>query len=270
MVENKVCRNVISIHGSDHRGGVTMTATELCRDLKKRMPDRSIVQLAMSAGSGCDYVKDDVYSIDDIRIHLDNHTLSASELRLMCRREKGAHMLGGIRNRIGSRNYFPEMAHYLIESLRTCFDLVICDTGNDPDNGLAIGALQCSGIRLMVLSQCESSIRAYEEKSWIYRRLGMDFDHIAVNKYFARDPYDLSYLSERLGMARESFITLRMAGYSRQAEMDRQTLSEYRNDQYESDLAKLTEILMRDLGYEAAGRGRRRHVWKTGSTLLTE
>ena len=90
-----------------------------------------------------------------------------------------------------------------------------------------------------------------------------------LNKYFPKDPYDRKYLAERLGKDEGYMLTVRMAGYGRQAEMEHQTLLEYRNDAYGNDISALSERIMTEAGI-VIKRERRRRLWKTGSIWQTE
>lgn len=254
--------SVAVFHGSDHKTGVTMLAQSVCADICRRYPDRSVMFLGMNSRPSCEYVKEDVFSIEDIKLHLDNRTLTAEEIKAMCSVRKNLYMLAGIKNFMEERDFFPETAEYLIMTIAQSFDIVICDAGNDLDNGLALGALRCGGQRYCVISQQESSVREFEDKKWIFEKLNMKFDSIVVNKYFNKDPYDTVYLSERLGIDSEKFTTVRMAGYGRQAEMDRQTLLEYRNEAFGSDIAALSSLIMEKAGIVMKSE-RKRRLWIT-------
>ncbi len=261
--------NVISFHGSDHKTGVTMLALSVCSDICRKNADKNIMFIGMNGRPSCEYVREEAFSIEDIKTHLDNRTLTPEEIKMMCRSKQNFYMLSGIKNLIKEREFFPETAEYLLTTIRECFDLIVCDTGNDPDNGLAIGALHGSGQSYCVVSQCESSVNEYERRMWLFKKLGIDFNAVVLNKYFPKDPYDRDYLSERLGKDMEYFLTVRMAGYGRQAEMDHQTLLEYRNDAYGRDIAALSDRIMSGAGIMVKNE-RRKRLWKTGSIWLTE
>ena len=255
--ESESFSNVISFHGSDHKTGVTMLANSVCSAICRQHPDYSVMFLGMNKRPCSDYVREEACGIDDIKIHLDNRTLTSDEIKAMCHCRNNFYMLSGIRSLLKSRDYFPETAQYLLKTLTGCFDVIICDAGNEPDNGLVVGALKSSGQKYCVLSQCESSIREYEERTWLFRKLDIDFDLFILNKYFTGDPYDPAYLSERLGKKREDFITVRMAGYGRQAEMEHQTLLEYRNDLFGNDIDALCARILAGAGLEYKERRRR-------------
>lgn len=254
-------KNVAAFHGSDHKTGVTMLAQSVCMDICRREPQKSVMFVGMNKRPGCEYIKEDVCSIEDIKLHLDNRTLTSDEIKNMCFVRKNFYMLAGIRNFICERDFFPETAEYLLQTVAPNFDIIICDAGNDPDNGLSVGALRCSGQRYCILSQCESSLREFENRKWIFEKLGIGFDAFVLNKYFNKDPYDKIYISERLSMDLDEFITVRMAGYGRQAEMERQVLSEYRNDAFVSDIAALADVIMEKAGIVRRVE-RKRRLWK--------
>lgn len=261
--------NVISFHGSDHKSGVTMLAMSVCSDICRKDPEKSVMFIGMNGRPSCEYVREEAFSIEDIKLHLDNRTLTSEEIKMMCRNKNNFYMLSGIKNLIREREFFPETADYLLRTIAECFDLIICDTGNDPDNGLAIGALHRSGQSYCIVSQCESGISEFERRKWLFKKLGIDFNALILNKYFPKDPYDTEYLSERLGKDKGCFMTVRMAGYGRQAEMEHQTLLDYRNDAYGRDITALADRIMTEAGITAKTE-RRKRFWKTGSIWLTE
>lgn len=261
--------NVISFHGSDHKTGVTMISLSVCADICRKDPEKNVMFIGMNGRPSCEYVSEEVFSIEDIKMHLDNRTLTSEEIKMMCRSKKNFYMLSGIKDLIKEREFFPETAEYLLRTISECFDIIICDTGNDPDNGLAIGALHGSGQSYCVISQCESSVNEFERRSWLFKKLGIDFNAFVLNKYFPKDPYDRDYLAERLGKNVDCFITVRMAGYGRQAEMDHQTLLEYRNDAYGRDISILSQYIMSKAGISVKNE-RRRRLWKAGSIWLTK
>lgn len=257
--------HVIAFHGSDHKNGVTMIAQSVSQLICREYPKLSVIFLGMNGRPSCEYIQGEIHGIEDLHVHLDNRTLSAEEIKMMCHVKDNFYMMSGVRNLMEVRSFFPETAQFLIGTICGCFDVIICDTGNDTDNGLAVGALCSSGQRYFVLAQNEGSLREYEKKLWLYRKLGIRYDGVVLNKYYPRDPCDLSYVSQRLGIPKDEIRKVALTGYARQAEMQHQTLLDYRNDSYEMDIRGLAAMILKNIGVEYQQERRWKRLWKTGS-----
>jgi len=256
--------NVVAFHGSDRKAGVTMTSLAVCEELCRMHENRSVMFVCLNSRSGAEYFSEEVCSIDDLKIHLGSRTLTSDEIKMRCRYKDNFYVLTGLDDPVGEREFFPETSDYLLELIKDDFDFIVCDTGSELDDGLALGALQSSCERYLILSQCESGIRAYEKNEWLYEKLGLTFEKIVINRFFSSDPYDVAYVSERIGRTKDMFHTVRTAGYCRQAEMDHKSLLGYRNENYRMDICDLAEYMSRQAGYRDSLE-RKRRLWRIGS-----
>ncbi|MBR5228778.1 MAG: hypothetical protein IKV96_02965 [Firmicutes bacterium] len=256
--------NVLAFHGSDRKSGVTMTSLAVCQELVKMHPEKTVLLLCLNSRSGAEYLSEETCSIEDLRLHIVSRTLTAEELKMRCRYKDGFYVVTGLTDSVVGREYLPEMSEYLIGVAKEQFDFVVCDTGSDLDDGLALGAMTGSDKKYMVISQCESGLKGYEQNEWLYEKLGINFDRILINRFFPADPYDIDYISERLGRTKDMFHIIRTAGYCRQAEIDHKSLLEYRNDNYRVDINSLAEYISRQAGYRDSLE-RKRRLWRIGS-----
>lgn len=245
--------SVITIHGSDHKSGVTMLSTSVCMELHRRFPDRAVMFLALNSQPSLDYIADPAPSIDDLKEGLERNLLSPGNIMGMCRQTEHFFLLGGVKDFTQRFDYTPEFAVRLITLLRNHLDFLVIDAGNDIDYSLSFGTLLVrDGIRFLVLPQNESGIRRFEERRWLYDRMDSGFHRIILNRFFPKDPLDLPFLASRLRIPGEQFLTVRMGGYARQAESSHQSLLSFRNDAYREDLRRLIDCIL-DSSEDAPG-----------------
>lgn len=236
--------NVYVFHGADGKTGTTMITQSVAEYIASRCRKLKSMMISMHGRPGTEYVDKVGESIEGIRLHLDSKLLNITKLVEECRRSENFYMLGGVENIEKVRNYHPEMAVYLLENLSEVFDLVFVDSGNDIDNALAVGALECVDNRYCIVTQQESILRRYETVKPIYEKLGIDFTSYIVNKYSDTDSYDLRYIEKRLNITPERLMKIGISGYERVAESEKKTLLHYKNDKFCNDIHALANRIL--------------------------
>lgn len=254
--------NLFSFHGADHKVGTTMTAQSAAETISFHYPNLKILLTAMNGRESSEYVRELPVSIDSMKFHIDNKMISAEDFLKTCTHKGNFYIMAGISNETEARYYHPDMAGYLLEEVAPEFDLVIADTGNELDNGLAVGALSLSESVFLILTQQESVLRRYEKNRKLLDDLGVGIGNFIVNKYYEQDPYGLSYLSDRLETGREKILKVDSAGWSRQAEIDNKTLLEYKNETYTLDIIVLANCILNKAGFAEIQR-QRKSRWKS-------
>jgi len=254
--------NVIAFHGPDHKSGVTMLAQSVAEHITEYCSDIKLIMLCMNANRSTEYVRDVTQTVEKIKLHLDHETLKAEDVEKQCRLKDNFYMLGGIENKRKSRFFYPETAGYLLNTIKDEFDVIICDTGNDLDNGLAIGALENAFLRVAVLTQQESMLKSFEDMKPLYSTMGLDFNLHVINKFNRRDPYDLAYINMRLKLEQNKTVKVAFGGYSRQAEMEYKTMMAYKDESYADDINAIANHLLAGLGFPEIIK-RRRSKWKS-------
>lgn len=254
--------NLFSFHGADHKVGTTMTAQSAAELISANHPNLKILLIAMNGRESAEYFREAPAGVDSVKFHIDNRMVSGEDFLKTCTHKGNFYIMSGISNEAEARYYYPDTAKYLLEEAAPEFDLVIADCGNDLDNGLATGALSVSGEVLLILAQQESSIRRYERNRKLFDSLGIGISAFIVNKYCEQDPYGLSYIAGRLETAREKFLKIDLAGYSRQAEMDHRTLLEYKNEAWLRDMTAVANYILNKTGFPEIQR-QRKSRWKS-------
>ncbi len=237
-------------HGVDGKTGTTMITQSVAELIAFNRKEIKVMTISMHGKPGTEYVDRVGESIEGIRLHLDNRLLDVGKLTEECRKIDNFYMLGGVETIGQARNYQPEMAAYLLESIEDAFDLIFVDAGNDIDNGLAVGALESIEDRHCVITQQESILRRYERVRPVWDGLNISFSSYIVNKYVDRDPYDLHYIAERLGVEREKLARVHASGYERQAESDHRTLLSFKNEGFCRDVQSIANRILSEAGMD--------------------
>lgn len=254
--------NLFVLHGVDHKVGTTMVTQSISKIIADEKSEIKVLQISLNGREGAEYVRETPPCIDSMKINIDNKMLSCSDFLRLCRQKENYFMLAGITNEMEERYYYPETTEYLLKEISPEFDLIIADSGNEIDNGLAIGALSNSENNFLVFTQQETILKRYERIKRIYRRMNIDFKHYIINKYCEEDPYNLNYIADRLEIDMESFFKIEAGNYARQAEMDYKTLIEYKNDKYSKDILKIANEILINRGI-APIEEKRKRKWKS-------
>jgi len=253
---------ILVFHGTDHKVGTTMIAQSVAEVAADADTGYKVLMLSLNNREGLEYVKGKGETIEGIKASIDSQVLDKEEFFSRCKKTKNLYMLGGICTPGNGRHYFPETAAYLINTFRDDFDLIIGDSGNSPDSGLAIGALIEADIRCCVFTQQETALERFKIITSLYENINVMFDVLAVNKYEESDPYDLAYINSRLGVDENRMIKIEdTSRYARQAERDRKSLLNYKNnDRYKQDITALANLLLQKEGMEPI-RAQRKKKW---------
>lgn len=253
--------NMYAFHGVDGKTGTTMITQSVAELIASSRKDIKILVISMHGRPGTEYVDRVCESIEGIKLHLDNRLLDTQRLMEECRLGDNLYMLGGVESIEQVRSYHPHMAAYLLESIEGAFDLILTDTGNDIDNGLAVGALEYIGNNYCIITQQETILKRYERVKPIYEKLGIRFSSYIVNKYTDRDPYDLRYIGKRMCLDQDKIMKVEASGYERQAESDHRTLLSYKSEEFCKDIRLIANHVLSSAQMVAIDHGRKKK-WK--------
>lgn len=254
--------NVFAFHGIDHKVGVTMIAQSVAELIAANDKKREVMLISLSGRQNCEYIREEVKSIDDFKLQLDSRMIVSKDLRRDCRYKENMYILSGISNEQEERYYFPDKAKYLLEIISEEFDIVVVDTGSDLDNGLAFGGLEAADSNYLVLTQMESNLKRMEKAKKLFEQTGVEFKALIINKFYENDPHTLSFISERLGVDKECLIKVEGAGYDRQAEMERKTLMEFKSDGFTTDIRNIANLLLDNMGIPNITNEKRGKIWR--------
>lgn len=254
--------NLFTFHGTDHKVGTTMTSQVIAETISANHTNLKILLIAMNGRTSTEYIREEPVSIESMKFHIDNRMISGEEFLKTCTHKGNFYILAGVANETEARYYHPDMAKYLLEEVAPEFDLVIADSGNELDNGLAAGTMTVSEEIFLVMTQQESAIRRYEKNRKLLDELGIEISAYVVNKYYDQDPFGLPYIADRLEVGKEKLYKIISAGYSRQAEIDYRTLLGYKNEAYQADIIALANSILSKAGIAEIQR-QRKSRWKS-------
>lgn len=247
-------------HGVDSKTGTTMLTQSVAEWIAREYRQARVLFVSLNGRPGTEYTDSPEETMESLKIFLDNKLLSGKELMSGSKRGENLHVIGGISDFRQVRSFSPEAAEYFLENVEKDFDFVFVDAGNDLDNGLAIGALGRSKLRILVLTQQESMLARFEKLNPVYEKLEYAFSFTVVNKYRNDDPYDLSYISKRLSLPPEKLFPVTEALCARAAEAAHKTLLNFKEAKYKEDIGKLALQVLDRCGMEKP-EGMKKKKW---------
>lgn len=253
--------NIIVFHGVDHKVGTTMISQSVAEFLASMYKELKVLFVTLNGREGAEYVNEVPETVEGLKDHIDSRMISHVDFYKVCNKKDNFYMLGGIKNEVEERYYYPDTADYLLTSIRDKFDIIIADSGNQLDNGLAMGALNATSNKFLVLTQQETIISRWEKMKGIYEQMNIFFCDYIVNKFYLEDPYSVDYIAERLKIERDKFKVVEFAGYGREAEIDGQTLLEYKNSKYIESIEEIANLILSKMDIPII-KNRRKHKWK--------
>jgi len=239
-----------------------MLSQSVAEFLADHLKEASVLLIFLNGKKSMEFINEDIITIDQFKNRLDSGMPIDETLLRDCRRKDNLCVIGGLRNELEHRRYHPETAHKLLEELKKRFDIIIADTGNEIDNGLALGGLLAGGKNCMVLTQNEASIARFEELRSIYVKLSIKFDYYIINKYSAREPYSLKYIRKRLDSTKNALMKVSLSGHGHQAEAEKRTLLNFDNDDYTTDIMVLASAMAKDIGAGEIKTQRNNRIWR--------
>lgn len=257
-------RNVAVFFGADAKVGTTMIA-QCCAELLARCTGRRIGLLLLNDSPGADYFKARAATgLDEIRIKLWNHILTAEEFEQACFSEAGLSVLQGPNALLDVRHYDPDDAEAILSLASQLFDAIIVDAGHSLERGLAVGALRASGYKYLVTTQQDRSRRQFERvESQLCKPLQLASSEflLLVNKYVAASTlYSGRQLAEQYGMILAGTVP-DMEGAGWQAEFERRSLLHFGSEAFNAELMSLGRVLAGQLQLEWRSGTAGRHHW---------
>ena len=253
----------IALHGGDHKTGVTMLSQCIAEHMTEHLEEQTVIQVGLHGNPGGDYTSASVRTVEELRSYLEQNLFNAGEILRDCKVTDRQYLVRGITRPEQQRLYHPKLAQYLVEQLREQSQYVVVDTGSEADNGLAIGGLQAADIRCLVLTQQESVIARWERNQSIYRRLGIDFQMVIVNRYLPESAYTKEYLAERLEFPADRILTVSDSPYGLKADNEKKSLIQYKDERIRQGIRGICQRLTEHCGVDYPEEKRWKR-WKKG------
>lgn len=253
--------NVFVIHGVDHKVGTTMLSQSIAETISSSYSSKKILLLFLNGRKSTDYIKEEAGSIENIKLRIDNMMIDGTEIESFCLKKRNLFIMAGISKIEDERFYFPENAEYLLSKIEKDFDIIIIDSGNNLDNGLAIGALKYTENRILVITQLETALKRFDEMLPIYTKLNLSFKRYLINKYYENDPYDQDYISKRIQVEDKLIFYINQNNNYRQAEASCRSLLEFKDENYTKDIFKISNWILECMGLERIQNIKRNKKW---------
>ncbi len=258
QIVDRVCRavapaaetrtgNVVAVFGAQPRAGATMITLGMAKRLAAGAA-KKIGVLGLNAWNpgDCYMAEYTGLYLDDLKNYLNNRLLTGDMLLENMCEVAGFRYLAGNRD-IKKRLYFSiNEIHYLIDTAREVFDLVLLDAGAHYDNALAVQAVNCADLRLLVTTQETSAFRSWKLAfDQVLQPLGCTSDSfsLVLNRYIDRASHlDARRIQDQYGiLLLQAVPDLGEAGVL--AENGHALLADYGDREYNTALDRLVGSL---------------------------
>lgn len=239
---------VISFHGCDHKCGVSMIAQSTAEKLAASSPQKNVLLIHTEQGTGSDYCPSVSETLENIRPYLAERLFDFSEIISDCKYKNNLFILGGASKPGSMHLYNPDMAEYLIESVRKHFDYVICDTGSEIEHGMCLGALCSSEVIYQITSQSEIALKRFVWQQSLYSQLRLKIDKLIINKYSPKEVNSKELIAKRLGFNIDDIICVKYSNYGVSAEDYGRSILFYKDRAFSKSIDLIvSDILQRSL-----------------------
>lgn len=254
---------VFAFHGAERKVGVTMIAQSIAEKIANDCEQLEVLLLVLNGRTNHQYFDKEVKSITEYKLQLESKLLNGKDLARDCRYKGNLHVLAGPRDEFEYRYYFPEEITYLMECIKSEFDVIIIDTGDSIDCGLAVGGLAAAENKYMIVTQDETSLERYQRLHHIYEQMGLGFECLVINKYVPQDIYSKGYIGERLEYSKERLISLETSSKGRQAEREKNSFYELHDEVWCQGIKFITDNILNACGINSLKKQRKSKVWKS-------
>jgi len=254
-----VKNNIVCFFGAGAGVGTTTVSQSIAQEFSY-ISRKTTGLLVLSGSGGTNYFDIDLesYGLAEIKERLINNILSPEELKNSCIKSDFLYILPGEDNIAKLRHYHPDHIEKLVELSSRTFEVTIINGGSDI-TGMSIGALNSAKIKYLITTQSDNHFRNFKKLvNQIFINLGMsekDFSLI-VNKYIEAVELETEIsLAKNYHMPLASTVPLLDYTTSLEAEKKKKTLIGY-DRAYDSSIRQLAVSLCRELGIEAAKKGK--------------
>ncbi len=234
---------IVAFHGSGSKAGTSMVAFSFAEMLAAKNKKAEVLYLCLCRGKALSYTDEKSVSIDFFKEKIDNSLeISAGEKENL-RIDKNLFAIGGSGGIWDLPGYKREDILGFIEMLSTRFDYIVLDTGSDPGLQLSVGGLDSAEEKILVLSQNEASVSAFEDGGWRYGKKEIYFSACVLNRVERGDVNSTSFVARRLGWPENKIFALHQIKESREAEHLKKTFFAMGSRRFSKDLERVFEFL---------------------------
>lgn len=235
--------NVFSFLGGDHKCGTSMIAQSVAEAIAIKNPTSRILLIHTEKDESGIFSPNVNESLETIRPYLAERLIDMAEIADKSRYKENLYIIGGSFSPGSSNAFIPEMSEYLLCAASSIFDIIICDTGCDIENGMCIGALFSSNEIYLVCTPSEAALRRQEGKMSLYKKINLPFRGIVLNKYSRSCINSSKIVCERLGFKEESLFIVSQSANGEKAEQEQKSIYSMRDIKFKREIDKIADDL---------------------------
>ena len=240
--------NVFSFLGSDHKCGTSMIAQSVAEAVAIKKPTSRILLIHTEKDESGIFTPNVSESLETIHPYLAERLIDMAEIADKSRYKDNLYVIGGSCNPSTSAGFMPEMSEYLLCASSAIFDIIICDTGCDIENGMCIGALFSSNEIYLVCSPSEAAVRRQESKMSLYKKINLPLRGIVLNKYSRSSINSSKMICERLGFKENELFIVSQSANGDKAEQEERSIYSMRDIKFKREIDKIADDLIQRAG----------------------
>ncbi len=236
---------MIAFHGTDHKAGCSMTALCAAEDALAAEPSARVL-LLKACGPPFELSGASQGSKEDLgRLlsYIKSGRFDMGEIMERARTDGGLYVIRAPLDP-GVTGYFdPASSAVFLRALKDSFDLMICDSGCELENAMALACLEESGVNVLVAEDREQSIKRHEWLAPYYKKLGIAFSLLVINRFRHRAGYASADIKTRLRFDNSNTITVKYSENESLSDCEGLSLLQYRDPGFAKDIRRLTAII---------------------------
>lgn len=239
---------IYTFFGVDNKCGTSMVCQSVAEYIAGEMPDWNVLLIHTEGDVGTGYAACSGESTGRIRPGLSKGLFDSQEVVARSQWQKNLHFIAGADPLEEEGKYHPDLSNALLRRLKNCFDLILCDSGSQIENGLALGSLFAADGIFLVMVQAEGAVRRFERLIRLYLKLNVSTMGCLINRFREKSPYTPAYLRERLDQFPGAFYTVGESPMGILAETEGRSLMNYRDRAFRKDVCRIGDLILADAG----------------------
>ncbi|MDO5331376.1 MAG: hypothetical protein Q4E99_01740, partial [Bacillota bacterium] len=201
-------RQICTFLGLDHKCGTSMIAQSVAESISMKLKDNRILLIHTERDSNNIFSPNVGESMENIQPYLSERLIDIGEIAEKSRYKDNLYIIGGNGKPGNSGNISPDMSEYLLGAPSTLFDVIICDSGADFENGMSLGSIFSANNIYLVGTPSEATLRKAESSMSFYRSINLPLTKLIINKYARKSVNTIDLISKRLGFKQEDIFVI--------------------------------------------------------------
>lgn len=242
-------KKVFAFLGGDHKCGTSMISQSVAESVASRLKDLKVLLIHAEKDENNIFSPNVGESLENIRPYLTERLIDMGEIASKSRYKDNLYIIGGNSKPGSSGSFSPSMSEYLLSAASAIFDIVICDSGADVENGMSIGSLFSANNIYLVSTSSEATLKKEEFAMSFYRKLNLPISKIIINKYSKRKVNSVELICERLGFVKDDMFVISQSENGDRAEQEERSIYSMKDYKFKREIDKVADDLVRRIGY---------------------